>query len=376
MQPYEYLIHLISCYINGSQPMEKPEGVSFESVYELGKIHEVGNIAFLGVEKLKNKPEPALYNEWKINYYFSVERDSKQLEEYEEIISLLHENKIRTVEAQGTVTKTLYPEPYLRTMSDIDLIIDYENFDKAISLLQSVGYEVERKQDTEFDASNGESIGLDFHCDFFTKKMHNREERYYKAINSPFEHSKSDETDSYKYLLNDDYYYLYSVLHTIKHYEISGCGIRRILDLYFLNKRFENRIDKAFVEKVIVENDFKESYDLLFEIEKMWFENVPPTLDLSDAVYDIVTSGTHGNEAIFIRNNLKKDREEGVRFPKLKKVMKIFFPSAEYIYLEYPEFREKGYSLSKCRFLRIVNRTKRFKVKQLFTQIKKIVNSK
>ena len=376
MQDYEYLIHLLNAYVNDVQPLEKPEEVSFENVYKMSKEHEVGNIAFLSIEKLNNKPEPSLYNDWKIFYYFSVERDSKQAEEYERILSLLHESKIRTVEAQGTVTKTLYPEPFLRMMSDIDLIIDFENFDKAKAILEENGYDILANEEMIFNAKNSESMEFDFHCDFFTEKMHNREERYYKSINSPFEHSSVDENDEYKYILDETYFYLYSVLHTIKHYEISGCGIRRILDLFFLKKALGDKVDTELVNKIIEDNDFKESYDILFGVEEKWFENKEPERDLTSAELDIISSGNHGSEEIFIRNNLKKDKESGVFFPKLRMVMKIFFPSAEYIYLEYPEFREKGYSLAKCRFLRIIDRTKRFRVNQLILKIKKIVKSK
>ena len=103
---FEYLVHLIDCAVHDRQPEEKPDGISFENVFVLGREHEVGNIAFLSVQKLHNKPEPELFNEWQVHYFHSVQRNARQLEEYKSLVKLLTDNKIRWTEAQGTITKT------------------------------------------------------------------------------------------------------------------------------------------------------------------------------------------------------------------------------------------------------------------------------
>ncbi len=375
MRDYEYLIHLLYCFIHGEAPQEKPGEVSFENVYLLARAHEVANIAFLSVERLSAKPESVLYNEWKLSYYFSIERDSRQTIERQRVISEFHKRGIRTLEAQGTVTKTLYPEPYLRMMTDIDLVIDKANTDAVMQALVDLGYKITELQEGEFYADR-DGFELDFHTDFFSEYMFNRQERYHKAINSPFEHAGESPDEKLSYYLTDDYFYLYSVLHTIKHFETAGCGIRRILDLYYLNKAYDNKVDGAFIDNVIDEYGFRESYERLFALEGMWFEGRETELDLSEAIKDVVTSGNHGNEEIFTRNNVRKDIESGIRFARLKRVYSFIFPSLKYICLEYPECRERGYSVRRARLYRIVSKLKKLSFSHALRHIKEILKSK
>ncbi len=375
MRDYEYLINLLYSFIHGEAPTEKPEEVSFENVYLLAKAHEVANIAFLSVEKLKEKPEPALYDEWKLNYYFSIERDSRQKLERERVVSEFHSRGIRTLEAQGTVTKKLYPEEYLRMMTDIDFVIDKENTDKVMEALSDLGYTVTVLQDGEFYADR-DGLELDFHTAFFSEFMFNRKERYSLALSSPFEHAEESADESLTFYLTDDYFYLYSVIHIIKHFETAGCGIRRILDLYYLSKAYEDRVDNGLINSVIDENNLRESYEKLFALERLWFEGVESTLDLGETVRDVVTSGNHGNEEIFTRNNVRKDIEKGIRFARLKRVYGFFFPSYKYINIEFPECEERGYSLFRARLYRIVKKLKRLRFSHAVKHIKEILKSK
>ena len=372
MRDYEYLIHLLYCFINDLTPDEKPNEVSFSNVYKIGRLHEVANIAFLSVEKLKNKPYEALYNEWQLHYYFSVERELRQDLDRERVISALHENGVRTLEAQGTVTKNIYPEPYLRMMTDIDLVVDFENFETVKKAIEALGYSVTQYQDYEFFARGEKLTELDFHSDFFVEYMYNRRERYSEAINSPFEHAKSD--DGMTFYLTDDYYYLYSLLHTVKHFETAGCGIRRILDLYYLKKAYNN-VDFTFVNSVIDKGGFRGHLDLLFAVEEKWFEKKEPELDISGAEIDIVNSGNHGNEDIFTRNNVRKDIESGMKLARLKELLRFIFPKKEYVYLGYPVCRERGYSTFMCWLYRIFATLKKLKFSHAINHIKSIFKS-
>ncbi len=376
MYAWEYLIHLIYCTVNGTQPSEKPEEVSFSDVLSIGKAHEVANIAFLSVEKLENKPDEKVFNEWRNSYYLSVQRDSRQWLTREKLVKFLHKNGIRTLEAQGTVTKLLYPSTELRMMSDIDFIIDAENLEKAEELMSGLGYDIDTLIPGEFNAQSPGKEQIEFHTDFFTEYMFNRKERYSSAVSAPFEHAVPSDEDPLSFRLNDTYFYLYSVLHTIKHYETAGCGIRRILDLYFLKKEYENKTDTELINSIIDSNGFRESYEKLFALEAIWFENRESELDLSETVNDVVLSGNHGTSSVFVRNNVRKDEQEGIKFPRLKRIIDFIFPSREYICLGYPECRERGYSTAMCRLYRIYATLKKIRFSHTLRYIKSVLKSK
>ena len=370
---YEYLIHLIYCFIHGAQPEEKPENISFKNVYELGVAHEVANIAFLSVNKLENKPDSELYAEWQVCYFHSVQRDARQWEERELLVDALHKNGVRTLEAQGTVTKKLYPTTDSRMMSDIDFIIDLENLALAEETVLSLGYRTEHENEIEFNAYNQNGLETEFHTDFFTEYMLHKKERFNAALNSAFDHAKPSEADPLTYVLDKTYYYLFSLLHVIKHYEIAGCGIRRILDLYYL-KKLESSIDMSVVNATLIEGSFDKEAALLFELEAFWFEGKKPENDLSELIKDVVLAGNHGSYEQYIRNDVRKDRDKGVRFPKLKKVKDFLFPTKEYMHLGSEFLRKHNVPLVLCWIYRLFHSVKN--IPNTIGKIKNLINIK
>lgn len=64
----------------------------------------------------------------------------RALYEQTNIVSLLHEANIPFVIIKGTAAAIYYPDPSVRTMGDIDILVPEEFFDDAFSLLEKNGY--------------------------------------------------------------------------------------------------------------------------------------------------------------------------------------------------------------------------------------------
>lgn len=375
MNDYEYLIHLLYCAVHDTPPQEKPEDVSFENVFKIAKAHEVVPMAFQSVERLQQKPTDAAYYEWQVQYYFAIQRDVRQSQARDAIVSLLHQNGIRTLEAQGTVTKRLYPSPELRMMSDIDFIIDSENQDKVKALMKAQGYEVYQQLPEEFNVVLSDGLLVEFHDNYFTEVIYNRKASFAAAVSEPFRHAVCREDDPLSFVPEDTYYYLYSILHTIKHFETVGCGIRRIMDLYYLKKAYAGKIDAAFVNRAITDNGFQKSCATLFALESLWFENQPAAMDLTDAIDTVINGGNHGNKEIFVRNSIKKDREEQAKDTRFERIFAFLFPPKKYMYINYPQCEKRGYGWLACWVYRLCHKLKNARLSYAWRYIKTILHS-
>jgi len=74
-------------------------------------------------------------------------------------LDILQQNEIPTILLKGAVfSRTIYPDLALRPMTDIDLLVHYEDLDKAVHVLKTVGF-IEPYQD--------------FHRDFLKDVWHN-----------------------------------------------------------------------------------------------------------------------------------------------------------------------------------------------------------
>ena len=63
--------------------------------------------------------------------------------ELEHIKSVFEKNKIEYILLKGSVLRNYYPEPWMRTSCDIDILVHDEQLDKAVKVLTQTGYRVE-----------------------------------------------------------------------------------------------------------------------------------------------------------------------------------------------------------------------------------------
>lgn len=284
LSEYDYLIHLVRCGIHDLQPQEPPKGIKLEWVFEYGKFHQVANIAFYSLEKLKNKPDPDLYNQWQAYRDQALMGDITQSYAAQELRDELQKNGIRYLEVQGTKIKPLYPQSDFRTMSDIDFIIDGENIPKAQELMEDLGYECETVFQVEMNGSRLPNTYVEMHTEYFLEDC-----EYRQLMHSPFE----DLDDEGQCRLNA--FYLYNLLHIAKHYFYSGCGIRRVLDVYFLNRKYPQCIRDEYVQKGLESAGISDFVREFSDLAEIWFGNEEQEFPRTEMAFYIFNSGIHGS---------------------------------------------------------------------------------
>lgn len=337
---YEYLVHLVACGLRGQQPKEPPRELSFEKVLSFGKAHEVANIAYLAVQRLQRKPEPELLAKWKAVHALSLRRHANQMAARDAISQGLSEAGVRHLELQGTVMKTLYPQPYLRMMSDMDFIIDPENLHVAEGILRNLGYRIKPLPDiVEVNAYGSDGIAVEMHTDFFAPGSLG-----YGVITDPFSYAQPG--DGYALKGSATIFYLYNLLHTLKHYLNRGCGIRRIMDIYILRTQVWEQTDQSYVQKVLEENGYTDAAQTLLALADRWFGDGETEADLSRAEELVYLAGNHGSYQVSLVNEYKSAGQK--RFYKLRKFRELLFPSKDYVYLGYPRCKELKLPLLFC----------------------------
>lgn len=345
---YDYLVHLVKCAIRNLQPEEIPQNFSFRKVFEIGKRHEVSNIAYISVQKLKNKPDPDTLKDWKTFYAFSVTRNANQFTVRSTIIDIFAQNNIRSLEVQGTVMKTLYPYPEWRMMTDIDFIVDKENLIKIKGIFEEKQYNPTYAVGDDLEPVEVGSYAdfntlIEVHSEFFE----NSEYEGYGSITNPFENAfPTGEKLCYK--TDDTTFYLYNILHCIKHYLGKGCGIRRILDIYVLNQKLGDKIDKDRVNEVFEKSGYTGTVAELFDLSEKWFGDKENTSrELSRAEKIVFMAGNHGIDVIKYNRRLEKSGQSAIVF-KTKSLLSRIFLSKKEIYSTYPYCKEHNLPLILC----------------------------
>ena len=96
-------------------------------LYALAKRHDIAHIIALAVEKaeieISDEVKAALRKLKMAAFY----RSGIMGEEQKKITELLEKEKIKFIPLKGSVIKNFYPEEWMRTGSDIDILIHKEN---------------------------------------------------------------------------------------------------------------------------------------------------------------------------------------------------------------------------------------------------------
>ena len=322
---YDYLIHLVRCTLHNEQPMEAPETVSFDTVLDCALKHEIGNVAYYSVERLYKKPSEDILQHWQLRRDFAIERECNQSFARDEIVNEFQRLGIRSLEVQGTKIKTLYPLPELRTMSDIDFIIDLDHLERAGEVLRNLGYTCKKLGEVEIDGFRPPNIHIELHTEYFPA-----DSEYHNCMRPPFVSIE----ESGIYDVND--FYIYNMLHVAKHYFCRGCGIRRIMDVYYLNRHFARQIDREYVESVFQKSgvvDFVTNISLLAEY---WFGKGCFFNCFKEMIPYITGNPLHGTEENQTGYFLQKEYGPNAKFIKLRYIVKMIFAGDDIMLRHYP----------------------------------------
>lgn len=364
----EYLIHLLYCAIHNTMPENVPENISLQKVFDTGAVHEVANIAYIAVNKIGKQIPDSLLALWREYYYNAIKRDAAQKKARAEILNALHSHGIYTLEVQGTVVKNYYPQSHLRMMSDLDIIIPAEKLFEAQSVMQAIGYDAKIPHNkAEIQAVRGQ-LHIELHTEYFYDFQ-----AVHEVLNNPF--SSATLNDDYTATVTDTVFYLFHLLHTIKHAkEFMGVGIRRIIDLYYLEIALKDKADFSYIDSVLQEYNLYDIKAKLMAVKDRWLCNTEPNDEISAFEKEILQAGNHGTDEIYYKNIFAEEQSQGKKAIKIRYFLRFIFAPKKDIYESYPFCEKHHYPLVFCWihrwFFTVFNKQKWKNIKKLFTRLK------
>ncbi len=164
--------------------------------------------------------------------YTAMLRQERQDFELSRICEALEAAGVDFIPLKGAVIRGLYPEPWMRTSCDIDILVKNEDFATAKKcMLDDLGYSQgkESLHDESFDAPG--RVHIELHFDLLEE---GRAERAAMIAQDVWAHAVPAEGRKHHMIMSDEMFYFYHVAHMAKHFEDAGIGVRPFLDLYLL----------------------------------------------------------------------------------------------------------------------------------------------
>ncbi len=231
----QILFALLRSAIRGTKLTESERNsYSADMLQDLLKIsakHDVVHLLVLGLKQ--NELIPKEHDDIEKYILKAVYRYERIRYEYDNLCSALEKAQIPFLPLKGSVIRKYYPEAWMRTSCDIDVLVHREDLENAISYLVSNQNYIEKERAThDVSLFTQTGIHVELHFDLVEE---GRAQNAIDVLHSVWDNVTLHENSNYWYEMTDAYFYFYHIAHMAKHFENGGCGIRPFIDLLILD---------------------------------------------------------------------------------------------------------------------------------------------
>ena len=282
--------HLIS-YINipfaSQHTKKKDDAKDFHEILRLAKMHGVENILYYALIEEEYVPIQVLAAIKKLHEQATLKSVVMEAESIS-LCEMLESLQVKHCFLKGSILKRLYPKEDMRSMVDVDILIEKDKRNEVKQAMIELGYTVGHLSGNHDVYFKKPYMNVEMHH----AMMHDIYEisKYYKDIWSSLKQVNSKEF-SYEMLQED--FYIYMMVHNAKHFSNSGIGIRSILDVLVYLKHYEEQMDFVYIRKELAKLGLLLFEENMLRLMRVWFLGSNEVVDRDLESY-IIESGTHG----------------------------------------------------------------------------------
>ncbi len=303
-------------------------------LYKLSKAHDAAHLVGAALEKSGVLFDGDIKNKFDNQVFTAIYRYENINAELEEIREILREENIEFIPLKGAVIRQYYPEPWMRTSSDIDLLIKSEQLEYAINaLIDRLSYECKGKGVDEISLCSPSGVHLELHCTLSADYVVEEVGSVLADIWTYAE--RVDKTCEYR--LKDEAFYYYHIAHMAKHVMHGGCGVKPFVDLWVLEHKVEHSDEKR--KDLLFRGGIEKFAEAARALSKVWFEDGEHT-DVTKKLENFVLSGgVYGT----LENSVSVGQNK--KGGKIKYILSRVWLSYDVLKIQYPNLEKHKWLL-------------------------------
>ena len=327
-----YLISLLASVIKNDCPPSAPFDLNFEDLYKLASQHSVANIAYYGLAKLDPIPPSEFLNHFKSSCYAAILQETQQEAEVGKLILAFEEQQIKYMPLKGYIIKHLYPEPDMRTMGDIDILVDETQLKKARDIMLALNY-TEGPPQSYHDVYYKNNVNIELHHALVSKKA----AALYAYFGTGWERARLKLGSSFEYEMSLEDDYIYMIGHMAKHYQTTGLGIRYILDVWVYKRYYMNQINWNYIDNELKRAGLYDFNKRMEALSEYWFDGNSSNIFSKEIAEFVLSNTTHGSRNNKTLNILLKGKgNKSVKWLKFKYILWVLFPDMKTMAEKFP----------------------------------------
>lgn len=331
---------------------------TYLAVLNLAEKHDIAHIVASAYSKAGLLGKDDFSEKYRKKVMMAFYRSEQKKYVLSEVSRAFNDIGIVYVPLKGSVICHYYPEAWMRSSCDIDILIKDNDAEKAIKCLCDLGYRLQKSTSIhDYSLFSPLGVHLELH---FSLIQEDCLEKANSILENAWDYTINDSEHSFRKELTNEMLVFYHVAHMAKHFIKGGCGIRPFIDLWIMKRKIG--FDSTILENLLSEAQLLEFYYSICEVVNVWFENKSHsnvTLGIEEYIIKGGVYGTINNAAVISAATGESKAES---FSKLmfmsRESLAILYPKLERYPMLYPFYQVK-------RWFRIFNKSKRNKIKHL-----------
>ena len=287
MKKEEVFLTLLRCYLKNEElnsevveVLKKQENLAH--LYEISKKYDLAHLICFILDKNGFISDDLVSKKFLKQQQMALFRDTQMQYNREKIKEILTRESIKTVFLKGSIIRLYYPETWMRTSCDIDVLVCEEDLDKACGVLESNGYESGERsyRDISVIAPDGVHIELHFSLKQAVKDVDLILDKVWDYV---------DEDGQ----LKTEFFYFHNIAHMAHHFRRGGCGIRPFIDLWLMEKCLQ--LDYEVIKTFCQTGGLESFYVMVKRLMNAWFDNGEFDDNLRDMQDYLLSAGLYGS---------------------------------------------------------------------------------
>lgn len=336
-----YAIKLIGAVLNGECPPAAPQNLDWYALKSVTEKHCISNIAAYAIGKISEPVPDDIKSYYSEIILQSLAKEAQTDVEITLLASAFGNAEIPYMILKGYVIKHLYPQPNMRSMGDVDILVG-ENIDKAQEVMNKCGFSLKGRENLHDHYIKKPALNIELHRSLVDEEL----TEMYSYFGVGFDRARLAEDSQYGYELSKEDFYIFLIAHMAKHFKRCGTGIRSVADVWVYNQAYGKSLNREYLNAEFEKLGLLKFCQTIEKLSDEWFsKNADFSLD-SVGEY-IVFSGVYGNiHNLELNRFLQAEASDGsYSANKLKYVLKNIFPGLKYMSARYKTIKKHKFLL-------------------------------
>lgn len=305
-------------------------------IYRIAEKHDLTHVVAMALKRNRICLDAGIFKLFQQRLHYAVYRHETKQYEYELICRLFEEEKIVYVPLKGAIISDYYPNAWMRTSSDIDILVREEDLNRAKNLLVSrLGYTILKYNYHDISMASPRRQLFELHF-----RILENEDSIDLLLDKVWSYVHPIEAGRYQYAMTPEFFVFHAVAHMLYHIKNGGCGVRFLMDIWLL----ENKIayDKKMLRRMYRLCGIEKFARYIEKLSRVWFGHEKHDRITEQLEQYIIEGGLFGTLETKVRarhtRTMGKKRYVWHRIWQPYKELKASYPRLERYPVLYPYY--------------------------------------